>query len=128
MIKRRVEPTEHEFSPRPATSDTKLPQQQNHRSVTFNSRVHCTPILHLDDYSYEDIRAIWYSGEDYKKFRQENYTTVAMMVKGQKLRENDKQYCYRGLVSAVLKIRGFLASMIRFLFCSPGPLIQILGR
>jgi hypothetical protein len=129
MIGRKVDPRELVFSPRPATrtSDAKLPQQQKHRSVTFGRDVHCTFIQHLDDYSYEDIRAIWYSDGDYKKFRQENNTTVAMMVKGQTLHENDKQYCYRGLVSAVLKVRGF-ASMILFFQSSPDPLIQILGR
>jgi hypothetical protein len=109
------EPTELVFSPRPAsTSDTKLPQQQKHLSVTFRSHAHCTPIQHLDDYSDEDIIAIWYSGRDYKKFREENKTTVAMMVKGQKLRENDKQYCYRGFVSAVLKVRGFASVIVFF--------------
>jgi hypothetical protein len=71
------------------------------KSVCFNPVVHGRAVLHINDYSDEELRSKWYTALEYDAFKVEIWATVLLMTSGGSLiLGHGEQYCARGLESA----------------------------
>jgi hypothetical protein len=67
-------------------------------SVSWNSDVNCLSILSLDQYSEQELEAVWYTLEEYQAFKNScKEAIVRMMEKGKNIKDNDEEFCCRGL-------------------------------
>jgi hypothetical protein len=70
------------------------------KSVCFNPVVHGRPVLHIKDYSDDELRSNWYTDLEYDAFNVEIRTTVLIMTRGgPPILSNGEPYCARGLES-----------------------------
>jgi hypothetical protein len=71
------------------------------KSVCFNPVVYGRSVLHINDYSDDELRSQWYTDLEYQDFKAEIRTTVLLMMRGSSLiLGNGEQYCAHGLESA----------------------------
>jgi hypothetical protein len=78
------------------TTET-APPVKHKRKIRFSlTSNQIFPIPHLDDMDDEEIAMIWYEASDYDKFKGEIILILRKMMKGEKIRENNKQTA-RGL-------------------------------
>jgi hypothetical protein len=67
------------------------------KKVTWCKRVRKTEIRHINDFTDTEKRAIWMTVEDYESAKAMAKTTVTMIMNGEKFRDDDPDYCARGL-------------------------------
>ena len=68
------------------------------KSVSFHSIVRASKVLHINNYTDEEIEATWYSDSDYAMMKADNRYTAQLFVSGM-VQGDDDQYCRRGLES-----------------------------
>ena len=65
------------------------------RSVSFDPKTTVFLIPHVDEFTNDDRRMIWFEDYEYKQIKENNKILCKMMKSGKY--EEDDQYCYRGL-------------------------------
>jgi hypothetical protein len=73
-----------------------MPPHLLRRSVSFDEEVTVRELLHLKEYSEEEIEATWYTDIDLSFIREECVVTIEKMT-GRKLLVEDGMLCSRGL-------------------------------
>jgi hypothetical protein len=69
------------------------------RYVSFYPNAKGTLVLHINDYTEEEIQACWYNREDLKEFKRAiRLPTVVLMERNRKINE-EYQHCRRGQTS-----------------------------
>jgi hypothetical protein len=70
------------------------------RSITFSPiDTMCHNVLHINDYSDEEIACAWYNAEELKTIMNDVIETLGMMNGGKHIPEETPWYCNRGLES-----------------------------
>jgi hypothetical protein len=70
---------------------------QKARKVVFAKTVQYKEMRHINDFSQEEIEAVWMGVRDYQIIKAMVKTTVKMMMKGERIPEDDEDFCIRGL-------------------------------
>mmetsp|Transcript_135911 Transcript_135911/g.202118 ORF Transcript_135911/g.202118 Transcript_135911/m.202118 type:complete len:208 (-) Transcript_135911:19-642(-) len=89
--------------------------QTSKKSVTFAATASMRLARHITDYTSEEIKAAYYSGEDFREFKREIKRTLRMVDMKKKM--DDISYCSRGvecLTKQSLAIRSKLREAARF--------------
>lgn len=83
----------------PCLSPSKGPLHQSQRkSVNFNERVRAKKCLHYTDFSDEEVKAYWYTEEDFKTMKNAVRFEVNLLENGcLDPNTTSTQYCCRGL-------------------------------
>jgi len=81
----------------PDSLSSKKNDSSSGRKVRFNRVVRHREVRHLKDYSKEERAAIWNTPVDYQMIRAVIKSTVLMMMKGERVSEDDEDFCTRGL-------------------------------
>jgi hypothetical protein len=79
--------------PLPASTTSK----KSGRKVKFANLVKHKEIRHIKDFTEEEKESIWMTVSDYQINRAMMKTTVSMMMKGERIAEDDEDFCMRGL-------------------------------
>jgi hypothetical protein len=67
------------------------------KKVYFAKTVQYKEMRHIKDFSQEEIEAVWMEARDYQMIKAIVKTTVIMMMKGERIPEDDEDFCTRGL-------------------------------
>jgi hypothetical protein len=76
---------------------TALPLPKKARKVVFAKTVQFKEMRHIKDFSQEEKEAVWMGVRDYQIIKAIVKTTVIMMMKGERIMEDDEDFCTRGL-------------------------------
>ncbi|KAL3920746.1 MAG: hypothetical protein SGILL_003104 [Bacillariaceae sp.] len=88
------------------------------KKVQWAKRVKVKEIRHLDDVSEAERQSLWMSFEDHQMAKAMVKTTVTMMMRGERIGEDDPDFCTRGLefrtrtgskIRSRYKVRGRMA-------------------
>jgi len=68
------------------------------KSVCFSKNVHYKPIRSIREYEVQEIEALWYTDEEYRRIRENCKSIVRMMMKrGIHEKRSEEKYCGQGL-------------------------------
>ena len=84
------------FTLQPQTRAKKNQESKPRKLVSFNRRVRCVPIKHVEDFSEEDMERIWHSSQEKLAMQIDMKNTVRSMKKYPH-EDYFKGRCYRGL-------------------------------
>ena len=76
-----------------------LHSERKRKQVTFSPHVRAKGILHVDDYTDEELVSTWYGPEDMEQIKKDIRQTLAKMESGELEQDEDKHFCRRGLES-----------------------------
>jgi hypothetical protein len=86
----------------PSEEEEKGTDKQDSKRVSFVECDKVNVIRPINEYSNEEVDAMWYTRKEYQAIMRRCEETVQMMERGDALPEENPHYCYRGLVSHVL--------------------------
>lgn len=72
-------------------------RKERRRKIQWSGQVRVQEIRHLNNIPEFEKEAVWMSQVDYKLIKSIAKTTVYMMMKGQRIGDDDPDYCTRGL-------------------------------
>jgi hypothetical protein len=86
------------------TPTTQTNANNRERKVRLNRRGCQTRLVESHhDFSEDEIESIWYSSDDYRRIRSKNQRLVRMIKDGYFAMEDDKHFCFRGIVNEQLR-------------------------
>lgn len=80
-----------------AASSTPSIKNERRRTIRWSGQVRVQEIRHVNNMTESEREAVWMSPVDYKMIKNVAKTTVLMMMAGETIRENDPDFCTRGL-------------------------------
>jgi hypothetical protein len=85
----------------PCSTTPPVHSERKRKQVTFSGHFRGVYILHIDDYTDEELFSTWYGPEDRKQIAEDIRQTLAKMESGKELaqQEDDEHFCRRGLES-----------------------------
>jgi hypothetical protein len=84
-------------SPAKVLQATKSTKNLRRRKIRWSGQVRVQEIRHINNMSESEREAVWMSPIDYKMIKNMAKTTVLMMMAGERIGEEDPDFCSRGL-------------------------------